>query len=179
MRLLLFHIKGPTSFDYLRTVNDILCGTFREACIIHGLLENDNQWDNTINDAILLKSPKKLINIFDIMINMCNVSNLLRIWNKYKEDFTEDYLFKAKNINPSAIYSDTLFNLALIYIEDKLQELGGRKLVHYGLPATIRYDMSPLSNDVIREISYNMEELNVFINENENRLLRNKKKFIY
>ena len=170
MRLLLFHIKGPTSFDYLRTVNEIICGTFREACIIHGLLENDNQWDNTINDAVLLKSPIKLRNLFAIMITMCNVSNPLRIWNKYKEDFTEDYLFKAKHINPSAIYSDTLFNLALIYIEDKLQELGGRQLVHYGLPATIRDDMSPLSNDVIRETSYNMEELNMFINENENRL---------
>ena len=30
--------------------------------------------------------------------------------------------------------------------------------------------MSPLCNDIIREKSYNMEELNMFIFENENRL---------
>ena len=77
---------------------------------------------------------------------------------------------KLNILIPLLFYSDILFNLALIYIEDKLQELGGRQLVHYGLPATIRDDMSPLSNDVIRETSYNMEELNMFINENENRL---------
>ena len=128
MQSILFLNETPASFDYsrilkytqlyLRTVNDIICGTLREACIIHGLLDNYKQWDNTINDAILLKSPTNLINLFAIIINMCNVCNPLRIWNTYKEDFTEDYLFKAKNINTSSIYIDTLFNLALLYIED-------------------------------------------------------------
>ena len=35
--------------------------------------------------------------------------------------------------------------------------------------------MSPLSNDVIRETSYNMEESNMFINENEIRLTEEQK----
>ena len=71
------------------------------------------------------------------------------IWNKYKEDFIEDYLFIAKNINASAIYGGNI--IALIYIEDKLQELRRRILLHYGIPVTIRY-ISPLSNAFIRKL---------------------------
>ena len=59
------------------------------------------------------------------------------IWNKYKEDFIEDYLFIAKNINASAIYGGNIYYLTLIYIEDKLQEIRGRTLLHYGIIATI------------------------------------------
>ena len=44
-----------------------------------------------------------------------------------------------------------IYNLALMYIEDKLQELRGRTLLHYGIIATIR-DISPLSNAFIRKL---------------------------
>lgn len=48
LRLLLVHVRGPTSFESLRTVNGIVCPTFRSACQELNLLANDTHWDTTI-----------------------------------------------------------------------------------------------------------------------------------
>ena len=42
--LLLSVVKGPTSFECLRTVNDVLHESFKYVCIAKGLLENDEEW---------------------------------------------------------------------------------------------------------------------------------------
>ena len=49
LRLLLHTVKGPTSFDDLKTVNEQLCSTYREACRLHGLLEDDEHWQKTMD----------------------------------------------------------------------------------------------------------------------------------
>lgn len=53
LRMLLMRQKGATSFKDLRTVNDQLYSTFKEACQALGLLRNDNQWHEAMseNDA--------------------------------------------------------------------------------------------------------------------------------
>lgn len=45
LRLLLVNVRGQTSFQHLRTFNDELCGSYREACQRLQLLENDAHWD--------------------------------------------------------------------------------------------------------------------------------------
>jgi hypothetical protein len=39
--LLLLEAAGETSFDDLRTVATMVCGSFREACVARGLADND------------------------------------------------------------------------------------------------------------------------------------------
>lgn len=56
IRLLLHHVRGPTSFEDLRTVpmanGDIVeFSTFTEAARHYGLLEDPNVWVKSINDA--------------------------------------------------------------------------------------------------------------------------------
>ena len=54
------------------------------------------------------------------MLNLFSLSELFTIWNKYKEYFTDDYHHLAKKNNDQVTYSNNIFNLTLIYIEDKL-----------------------------------------------------------
>ena len=42
LRVLLNHVKGPTGFDNLLTVNGITYPTFKQAAKQRGLPENDN-----------------------------------------------------------------------------------------------------------------------------------------
>ncbi|XP_074313659.1 uncharacterized protein LOC141648846 [Silene latifolia] len=42
LRLLLLHIRGPTSFEALKTVKGYTCATFQEAALRHGLLEEQD-----------------------------------------------------------------------------------------------------------------------------------------
>ena len=81
-----------------------------------------------------------------------------------------DILYRSKLINSESIYNDNIFNLSLIDIEDKLVSIGGKELINYGLPKTNRSNLQPLTNQIIRETSYDINELEKFIEENEYKL---------
>ena len=127
-------------------------------------------WDNTLHEACISNSPLMLRNLFSIMLYQCEISEPLRLWNKFKEDLSKDILYRSKLINSESIYNDNIFNLSLIDIEDKLVSIGGKELINYGLPKTNRSNLQPLTNQIIRETSYDINELEKFIEENEYKL---------
>jgi hypothetical protein len=92
LRMLLHKVKGPTSFSDLRTVNEELCETYQAACLAMGLLENDNQWDETLNEASNSDSPSKIRTLFSIILSWCEVSNPKVLWENQKDCMSEDIL---------------------------------------------------------------------------------------
>ncbi|PIA36722.1 hypothetical protein AQUCO_03300139v1, partial [Aquilegia coerulea] len=56
LRLLLTVVKGPSSFESLYSVDGIEHKTYREACIARGLLEDDNEWDKCLEEAVIMKN---------------------------------------------------------------------------------------------------------------------------
>ncbi|KAE9523332.1 hypothetical protein AGLY_016280 [Aphis glycines] len=83
IRMLLREIRGPTSFSDLKTVNGILHNTFQSACDLLDLLEDDNHWNNTLNEASLSDSPSKLYELFTVMLVFCQLSDPLTLWDTY------------------------------------------------------------------------------------------------
>lgn len=75
LRMLLYIVRGPTSFEDLRTVNNEICQTYREACQKYGLVEYDKHWESTLSDAILTCSPSQLQSLFVIILKICALSN--------------------------------------------------------------------------------------------------------
>lgn len=63
LRMLLHEIRGPTSFQALKTINGDVCETYREACNKLGLLENDQHWDTTLTEASTFAPHGKTKNI--------------------------------------------------------------------------------------------------------------------
>ena len=53
---LLTVVKGPTSFAHLCTVNGTLYPTFRETCLARGLLEDDGEWRQCLQEAAMLQT---------------------------------------------------------------------------------------------------------------------------
>ena len=121
LRLLLHTVRGPTSFEALRTVNGRLCATFREACQLTGLLEDDAQWDATMSEAAAVQSTARLRNLFVILLITCGPSNPGELWESHKESLAEDILIQARRRNPgmNLNYTPDMFNQALIILEDK------------------------------------------------------------
>nr|KAJ0203799.1 hypothetical protein LSAT_V11C500249280 [Lactuca sativa] len=51
LRILLNKVKGPTSFDEIRTVNGETYSSFGDACYAHGLLDDDKEYIDAIKEA--------------------------------------------------------------------------------------------------------------------------------
>ncbi|GBP19400.1 hypothetical protein EVAR_12442_1 [Eumeta japonica] len=60
LRVLLHHVRGPTSFQDLRTVNGVVKETYQAACREIDLLEDDDQWENILQEASISQRPLKL-----------------------------------------------------------------------------------------------------------------------
>ncbi len=51
LRMLLNYVKGPTSYEHLRIVDGTKHDTFKDACIAMGLLADDNEWHQALEEA--------------------------------------------------------------------------------------------------------------------------------
>jgi len=70
------------------------------ACYKRGMLEDDNQWDATLGEAVIYQSPKRLRDLFSILLKTCDVGNPSELWNKYKDDLAQDYRHQVQLANP-------------------------------------------------------------------------------
>ncbi|XP_035832001.1 uncharacterized protein LOC110870495 [Helianthus annuus] len=68
LRILLNKVKGPKSFEDIRTVNGNLYPTFRDACYALGLLDDDNEYIEAIKEANLYGSATYLRTLFGTML---------------------------------------------------------------------------------------------------------------
>ncbi|XP_054091375.1 uncharacterized protein LOC128923026 [Zeugodacus cucurbitae] len=120
LRLLLVNVRGPTSFETLRTVNGVIFPTYRAACEELNLLENDTHWDTTIAEAIISASPSQIRTLFAIIISTCFPSNPCNLWHKYKDSMSEDILHQSRvsSRNHDIEMNEEIHNRALLLIED-------------------------------------------------------------
>ncbi|XP_063901249.1 uncharacterized protein LOC135120859 [Zophobas morio] len=115
LRMLLHVVKGPTSFQAIKTIDGQECETYREACFKLGLLENDQHWDNTLAEASETCHAHQIRTLFAIILTTCAPSDPKGLWEKHKESMSEDILLRARRNNPGldVQYSEDIFNEAV------------------------------------------------------------------
>lgn len=168
LRLLLITVRGATSFQNLRTVNNVLCESYRDACQRLNLLENDEHWDNSLADASLAASPYQIRTLFAIIISTCFPSQPLELWEKYKDAMADDILHQARNVNadPELQFSPEMYNQALIYLEDICLSMVNKLLNQLGMPSPNRAITDLNNREIQREMNYDINALNAFLQEN-------------
>jgi hypothetical protein len=161
LRLLLVNVRGPTSFQHLRTVNDVLCGTYREAYQYLGLLENDTHWDHTLEDAVILLNAKQIQILFSIILSTCFPSTPIDLWNKYIDHMTEDILHqkRLRTSNANLQINEEMYNEALTLIEDMCLMLTDKGLIQLGITAPNRPMHNAFNQELRRETQYDSEAL--------------------
>ena len=177
LRLLLHTVRGPTSFEALRTVNSRICGTFRGACQLRRLLEDDRQLDATMSEAAAAQSSASLRNLFALILTTCGPSNPKQLWESYKKSLTEDILREARRQNPgmNLDYTPDMFNQVLIILEDKTLEMAGKNLEKFDVRTPQRNLGDRLSREILRETSYDVKELDKYVSTNEPLLVADQK----
>lgn len=159
LRLLLHHVRGPTSYRDLKIVNGQECATYREACETQRLLENDNHWDETMEEAVQCQSPAKIRDLYATLISSCGLSNPTELWEKYKEYMAEDILRRMQQTHANITYNDFIFNEALGKIEDKVMAMVGKKMSDFGMVSPRRTNENELSDEILRETNYDIQAL--------------------
>ncbi|XP_022870579.1 uncharacterized protein LOC111389835, partial [Olea europaea var. sylvestris] len=91
-RVLLNHIRGPTSFQDLRTLNGVTVVTYREAVLLHGLLSGDNNCEECLSEAVIYEMPTSLRRLFAILLSLCNPNDPKLLWNTFKSYMIDDYI---------------------------------------------------------------------------------------
>ncbi|GJY86884.1 DNA helicase [Tanacetum coccineum] len=167
LRILLCHQKGCKSFEDIRTVNDRVYLTFRDACEALGLLGDDKEWDTALMEACFSSTPTELRNLFVQLLIFCEVSDPMTLWRKYWHQMSDDIPLRVSkehhipnlHINAPELEQYVLFELEIIL------KSYSKTIIDFGLPPLSRRLLEELRNkELMEERSYNRDELAQEIN---------------
>ncbi|XP_071693070.1 uncharacterized protein [Rutidosis leptorrhynchoides] len=94
--MLLNVVKGPRSFEELRTLDGTVHNTFKDTFFAYGLINDDKEWAEAITEARLWASGAQLRDLFVTMLLFCNVSQPLKLWETSWEALSDDILHKKR-----------------------------------------------------------------------------------
>ena len=101
LRLLLLHVPGATSFEYLRTVNEVLHPSFSTAEKGLQLLEDYRECDDCLAIVVSYQMPRQMRQLFAFICISTDVKvDLNQLWIKYKHSLYEDYLKRKLPVLP-------------------------------------------------------------------------------
>ncbi|CAL1414210.1 unnamed protein product [Linum trigynum] len=163
LRMLLHIVRGAGSFEDIRTVNGVLHKSFKEACYAHGLLAEDNEWNDCLVEASAWASGKKLRALFVTIISMCQVSDIGKLWERNWSLLSDDILYaRRKELNmPTLEMTDIQLKECCLLEIDKLLARNCKTLSDFpGLPVPNLGNVQSSSNRLITtELSYNATNL--------------------
>jgi hypothetical protein len=128
LRLLLSHVIGPTSWEYLLTNNGMTFSTFKKSAEDRGFLETDHSIRDCLVEATSLRMPYALRRLFVTILIFCEPTDVRGLWNEFFTHMVEDYQ-TANNVVESNLTNMLLKDL------NELLNLHGKKIDDYDLPS--------------------------------------------
>ncbi|KAL4337234.1 hypothetical protein AHAS_Ahas12G0089800 [Arachis hypogaea] len=114
LKLLLNFAKGPTCYEDIRTVDGILYPTFRDACYARGLLDDDREYIDAIEEASHWGSGMFLRKLFATLLFSNSIERPEHVWENTWSLLSDDILHRQR----------TLFNNPYLHLGDEeLKEL--------------------------------------------------------
>lgn len=113
---MLNNVKGPTSYEDIRTVSNVLYSTFREACFQLGLLGDDKEYIEAIKEASLWGTGFYLRKLFVMMLLSGSTNRPDNVWKKTWQWLSDGILYEQRKIsNLRGMYSFELFISYVMY----------------------------------------------------------------
>ncbi|XP_057419198.1 uncharacterized protein LOC130713450 [Lotus japonicus] len=163
LRILLTRQKGCTSWESIRTIEDVVYPSFHDACYALGLLADDREFIDAIVEANELASGIQLRRFFVMLLTTNTMSKPEFVWEKSWRILSDGILYeRRKKLGiPDLHISDAdLRNLCLVEL-DKLLHLNGRSLKDYScLPFPDLFEECQYENKFVAdELNYNKVEM--------------------
>jgi hypothetical protein len=168
LRMLLMIVKGAKSYEDLRTYNNMLHPTFKEACKAHGLLNDDNEWYNAFDEAARWATSEQLRHLFVTMLLYCEVGDEHTFFEKVWQLLADDIQYNMRKTLNLPSYQMPI-NEIRDHLLDKLSILFnkcGSNIRDYNLPQKTNSAGSSYGNRYIEEqLSY---DFNALLSEAQN-----------
>lgn len=86
-------VRGPTCFDDIKTVNGVVYDSFKSACEALGLLDDDKEFVNAINEAAVWSTGHGLRKLFASMLLSNSLQKPDLVWLKCRKVLSEDMFY--------------------------------------------------------------------------------------
>ncbi|XP_063936287.1 uncharacterized protein LOC108226331 [Daucus carota subsp. sativus] len=165
MRMLLNFVKGSTSFKCIRTVNGVTYKTYKAACYALGLLDDDKEWIDCLNEAAGWATGNELRNLFVTILIHCQVSDASHLWKNcfiaLSEDITSLHR-KRFNNKGLKLTEEQVEAYTLVELETLMQKSGKSLRDIDGMPQPNTSLLSDSSNRLVNEeLDYDTAKLKV------------------
>lgn len=91
LRILLNHVRGPTSFDNLLTCQGIRHNMSQKATQSMGLIKNDQSIFYCLVEAMSFQVPSALQRLFVTIMVYYLAANIRLLWDKFRVSMMQDY----------------------------------------------------------------------------------------
>ncbi|XP_019178844.1 PREDICTED: uncharacterized protein LOC109173980 [Ipomoea nil] len=133
LRCLLNVVRGPTNFEDIMTFEGVKYPSFRDACYARGLLDDDKEYIDAINEASHWSTAQAMRKLFVILLTSNLVIRPENVWNAVWQHLSEDAQFNRRRVlqkEDLILSDDDKKNLCLIELE-KLLQLYNKSLKDY------------------------------------------------
>ena len=90
---MLTKVTGPQNYEAIRTVNGIVYNTYKYACYVLGLLDDDKEFIDGIKEASNWATGFYLRKFFVSMLLSHCLSEPIKVWEETKIQLSEDLLY--------------------------------------------------------------------------------------
>ena len=161
LRTLLTVVKGPVSWDDLKSFNGKLHDSFYAACLARGLLENDEEWRLCLQQASLTHVGQQLRQLFSLILRHCNPSQPRSLWDEFKGNLCDDLLRRLQQQRQSdePIPMEDVEDYGLFLIDEDLQKYGTSLKSYPFMPPVEKQWKTHFENPFLaQQHEYNSEE---------------------
>ena len=161
LRLLLTSVKGATSFDDLYTFEGIRHPSFREACIAHGLLDDDREWQQCLDEARHMQVGSQLRRLFVTILRDCTPACPRELWDTFWSHICDDLKHHLRHHANIAEPTEAQVQDYGLYLIDKLLSHTGKRLQDWDSMPLIQGNWDQVFGNhlILEQREYNTEGL--------------------
>ncbi|XP_019168949.1 PREDICTED: uncharacterized protein LOC109164859 [Ipomoea nil] len=168
LRCLLNKVKGPTSYLDIKQVNGVQYDSFRDACSARGLVDDDKEYIQAIEEASQWATGVNLRRLFVTLLMSNSMAKPEVVWEAAWTYLSDDAQFKIREdmrIPDFILSEDEKKNFALAEIELMLSTMGKSLKDFQSMPVPDLENHARTTNRLIQEeLAY---DVNVMKEEND------------
>jgi hypothetical protein len=156
LHMLLITIKGLMSWQDLRTFDNVVHPLFYAACLVWGLLQNDDEWQQCLTEVAGICTGDALHHLFALVVRHCEPVQPQTLWNEFQANLCNDLhhcLHWADILNLS---DDDMHDYGLFFLNKHLSNLSTSLSNFSNMPQILndwdRVDENPF---ISKQLAYN------------------------